>query len=280
MSATRGPDRWLVLLTRSAIALVIGFIAVCALWRVQGGEWRRVESPSMGTRAPVGSLLWVRPVDFDSLQPGDFVTFHAPGAATTYSHLVLRRNADGTLTTKGVIPGPDPWRLSADDVVGEVAMTWRGVGWLVAAAPVLLVGGLAVAAVRSAVRRRWKAPATLVLGSLVVSVALVVVQPLTGAEQLGFVADPAGGADASYVGTGLLPIRLQVEGGPHVVLRAGEVGGVHVTSAGEDGRLTVQLSPEVPLWWWVALVLACFLPALAASLSDRLRRRRGSPGRA
>lgn len=247
----------------SLLAALVGFIVFCGVWRVQGGRWENVTTPSMGTEAPVGSLLWVKPVDVASLRPGDFISFHPPGnRAVTYSHRVYQRSADGTLTTKGVLSAPDPWRLSASDVVGSVRMRWYGVGWLVVAAPVLVVGFLVVAGVRSVVRWKWKLPVALVLGSLVVSIAITVYRPLVNAEQLAFAPSATSGADATYVGTGLLPVRLTAFHGPTVVMHAGEVGRVHVSTVGPDGKLRVTLKPAIPPWWWVGLVLLCFLPAI------------------
>ncbi|WP_310963249.1 S24/S26 family peptidase [Nocardioides terrisoli] len=254
-------SRWGRVASWVLLACVIAFIAFCLAWRLDGGRWERVETPSMGTVAPVGSLLWVKPVDFGSLRPGDFITFHPPGAGqTTYSHRVHKINADGTLTTKGVIPAPDPWRLTASDVVGEVRMTWWGMGWLVAMAPVLLIGGLAVAGIRSLLGERWKLPATLVLGSLVLSIAFSIYRPFTNAQQLSFAPDQRGGATATYVGTGLLPIRLEAAGGASVVMNDGQLGTVHVTNADSDHKLRVGLKPAIPTWWWLGLVGICFLP--------------------
>lgn len=266
------------------LATLVGFLVFCLAWRLDGGRWERVETPSMGTVAPVGTLLWTKPADFDRLRPGDFITFHPPGSTgQTYSHRVLARHPDGTITTKGVIPAPDPWRLHAEDVVGQVRMRWWGVGWLAAAAPLLLVGALVIAAVRTGLSRRLRLPATVLMGAVLLSGALVWYRPLVDAEQLAFVASASGGADATYVGTGLLPIRLQAHHGGHVDLRAGEVGTVHVPRADGDRRLRVDLHPAIPAWWWAALVLACFLPALyslvvglpPASVEDR----RGRGGR-
>jgi hypothetical protein len=294
MSRLLEPRWWALLLTRAVLAGLVVLIGACVLWRVQGGHWERVETPSMGSRAPVGSLLWVSPVDDTALREGDFVTVRPPGSAATYSHLVETRDADGAITTRGVLSGSDPWRLAPTDVVGRVSATWWGVGWLVAAAPLLLVGGLVVAALRRAVPAGWRSPATLVLASGLVAVAIVVHQPLLGAQQLGFVAaggsgtpgGAQGGAEATYVGTGLLPVRLEAPDGSRVVLDAGEVGTVRVPAdqADAQGRLQVELGPDVPLWWWVVLVLGCFVPAagatLGAAVRAELRRRRGSRGRA
>ena len=263
----------------SSIVLLVlgGFIVFCAVWRVDGGRWEDVRSPSMGTRAPVGSLLWVRPVDFDDLRVGDFITFRQPGSGgVTYSHQVHTRNADGSVTTKGVIPAPDPWHLRSADVVGRVVMTWPGGGWLVRAAPVLLIGGLLVAALRALLPFRWKLPFVIVSGAVVAAVAIVWLRPFTNAEQLASRPAPGGGADVSYVGTGLLPIRLRAQDSAResAVMGPGEVGEVRVTHVGADGRLKVGLSPAIPWEFWVVLVGACFLPAVAESAAGVVRRRR------
>lgn len=263
MSSRSVRDRWVHALLGLGVLALVGFVAFCVVWRVQGGRWERVETPSMGSVAPVNSLLWVKPTDFETLRDGDFVTFHPPGGGeTTYSHLVYRHFDDGTIGTKGVIPQPDPWHLTSDNVVGRVQMTWWGAGAAVQAAPVLIIGGLLVGALRSAARRRWKVPITLVLGSLVLSVSIVVYQPFIGAQQLSFAPEKSGGATASYIGTGLLPIRLTAHDGDGVVMRDGQVGSVAVGNVDEQGKLRVDLEPAIPLWWWVLLVLACFTPAL------------------
>lgn len=251
------------LLAWGATAVVVAFVVFCLVWRVEGGRWERVESPSMGTVAPVGTLLWVKPVDFAQLRPGDFISFRPPGShGVTYSHRVLRRYADGTISTKGVIPGPDPWRLHADDIVGEVRMHWRGVGWLVAAAPVLVVGGLLTGGLGLTLRRRWRPPVSVLMGSMVLTVAIVWLHPFVGAEQVAFAPAAGGGADATYVGTGLLPVRLQAFHGPHVDIGDGQVGTVHVGAPDAHRRLRISLRPAVPMWWWLVLVAVCFLPAL------------------
>lgn len=248
----------------TAVAALLAFAAFCVAWRLDGGRWERVETPSMGQVAPVGSLLWVKPAAPGSLAVGDFISFHPPGAPSgvTYSHRIHTMAADGSFTTKGVIPAPDPWKLTADDVVGKVRMTWWGAGWVVTAGPVLIVGFLLLGLSRSLVRRRWRFPLTLVGASVVVSVAIVLYQPFINAQQLSFAPVERGGADATYVGTGLLPIRLSAHHGGSVVLSDGEVGTVHVSRTDHDGRLRVGLRPAIPFWWWVALVIVCFLPAL------------------
>ena len=266
--------RWWHRLRRWAVlTLVLGFATLCVAWRVDGGRWERVETPSMGTVAPVGTLLWVKPVAFDTLRPGDFITFRPPGShGQTYSHRVLSREPDGRIRTQGVLSAPDPWRLAPADVLGSVRMRWWGAGWLVAAAPMLLVGALLTGLLVRVVRPRWQLPVALVAAAVTLSAAISWYRPLVNAEQLAFAPVPGGGADASYVGTGLLPIRLTAHDGPSVVMRAGQVGTVHVRTADAGGKLRVTLAPAIPWWWWAVLVGACFVPAGASSLSGSRRR--------
>lgn len=267
-------DRARRLAARLLVLLAVAFFAFCGAWRIDGGTWERVETPSMGTVAPVGTLLWVKPVDFDSLRPGDFISFRPPGSTGgTYSHRVLARTADGRITTKGVLSSPDPWQLSSADVVGSVRMRWPGVGWLVAAAPMLLAGGFGALLAARFARPRWRAPLVLVAAAIAVSAVISWYRPLVNAEQLVFAPTAGGGADATYVGTGLLPIRLTAHDGPSVVMHAGEVGSVHVKTTDDAGKLRVTLAPAVPVWWWVALVAACFVPAAGTTLSSPSRRR-------
>ncbi|MGO4258585.1 hypothetical protein [Marmoricola sp. RAF53] len=260
----------------AGVAVLLAAVAALGAWWLQGGRWVRVETASMGTRAPVGSLLWVAPTPFSELERGDLITFTPPGHTTTYSHLVDRIEPDGTLATRGRITSPDPWRLRAADVHGRVVMTWKGVGWILLAAPVLLLGALLVAAVASRFRdRSVRLPVTLVGAALVVSAALVVYRPLVRADQLAFV-PVDGGARATYVSTGLLPLRVSTGSGDAVVLRDGEVGSVVARAPertapqpGERSRFQVSLEPSVPFSWWAGLVGACFLPALLPALRRR-----------
>lgn len=256
----------------TGVAVLVVLVLALGGWRLHGGRWVRVETASMGTDAPVGTLLWVAPARFESLRPGDLITFRPPGAASTYSHLVRSVNADGTVSTQGRITAPDPWRIRPENLVGKVVWRWSGVGWLLVAAPVLALGGLLVTMICWRVRDRdLRLPVALVGGACVVALALVVYRPLTRADQLAFVPS-AGGARATYVSTGLLPVRVAAAGGNDVVLHDGEVGSVLAPSSVHAGktRYRVAVGPHLPAGWQAALASACFLPAV---VSGRQRRR-------
>ena len=243
--------------------LVLCGLGSAVAWRLSGGQWERVETPSMGTVAPVGTLLWVQPVEFSSLRVGDFITFHPPGhSELTYSHRVFTLNVDGTVTTKGVLTAPDPWRLTSRDVVGKVAARWWGVGWLVQAAPLLGVGALLLWLLCwKAVAHHLRLPVAIVGTSVLLSLVILIYRPLVRAEQLSF-AQSSNGARATYVSTGMLPLRLQAVHGGAVNLRDGESGSVLATRPDLHGRYQVGLHAHLPLSRWLVLGLVCFLPAL------------------
>lgn len=242
----------------------LGLAGFVLFWVTTGGRWFIVETPSMGTAAPVGTLLWVKPTPFSRLHPGQIITFHAPHTDAIYTHRVVAVHPNGTLTTKGDLNAtPDPWRLRARDVVGTVEMRWWGLGWVIKAAPILLIGGSALAVlVARFTNRRWKVPAATVGIAVLLSVAIFVTRPLTRGDLLGFDHAP-GGARATYVSTGLLPVQLRaVNGGAHVNLLDGQVGSVLVRHPNAHDTYVARLEPHLTWWIWGTLMGACFAPAL------------------
>jgi signal peptidase I len=240
------------------------FAAFVAYWALSGGRWYIVETPSMGTAAPVGTLLWVAPTPFESIHVGEIITFHPPiSPGETYSHRVVAINTDGTLSTKGDINGAvDPWRLQASNVIGRVAMRWWDIGWLVRAAPLLIGGGLILGLlVTRFTTARWKPPAVIAGSAVVVALAIYIYRPLVRAALISFAPESRGGR-ATYVSTGLLPTRLSAPHGGHVDLIDGRVGSILSTHANRHGRFQVTFGPHLPWWWWAVLVGVCFLPPL------------------
>ncbi|WP_370287952.1 S26 family signal peptidase [Nocardioides sp.] len=266
-------------------AAVITLVAL-AMWWVHGGRWLHVDSPSMGTAAPVGSLLWVVPSDYDRLEPGDVITFRAPGSREgVYTHRVVERTAAG-LRTRGDLTSPDPWVVAPEDIVGEVRMTWRGVGWLVVCAPVLIPGGLLTLALTRLLPLRRRRAAALVLAAGVAATAVVVHRPLVGVERIGQ-RDVPGGSEVSFVGTGLLPVRVGAPDptdpgafapGRSTVVHAGEVGTVRLVGD-SGGRVPLQVRQAVAWWVWMLVAASCLLPGLIALARQRGRRALAARGR-
>lgn len=244
-------------------ATMLAAVVFAGYWSLSGGRWFIVRTPSMGMAAPVGTLLWVKPVEYSQLHVGDFITFRPPGSNTTYSHRIAAINADGTVSTKGDANGSrDPWLLSEANVIGRVQLHWWGAGWLIRAGPMLIIGGLLLwLLVRRYAALRWRLPLRIVGTAVLLSLSVFLLRPLVGAERIALTPSD-GGVSATYVSTGLLPLRLAAVHGPHLNLVDGQTGSVFSPAGTGHGRILVTLAPNVPLWFWLALVLACFLPAL------------------
>lgn len=257
-------------------AMLLG-LAGAAGWLLSGGRWVRVETPSMGTRAPVGSLVWIRPAEVSHLRPGDLVTFHAPVAGhPTYTHAVDSVTSDGRLRTRGQLSGPDGWTIGRRDLVGRATAVWPWAGWLVLMLPMLVVGGLVVAGLARHVPRRHRQAFVVVGATLVVSTVLLVHRPLTRADELSFHVQDHRGV-AVWVNTGILPLQLSSADGRRTrTMTNGHVATVEVQDRSDgrsDGRFVVHVRPDLPWWWWLAVVLPCLLPATIETL-----RRRPGPG--
>lgn len=246
------------------IAACVGLGGFMCFWVATGGSWFIVETPSMGTAAPVGTLLWVKPTAFDQLRTGDIISFRPPNTNTVYSHRIVAIYENGTLATKGELNGAvDPWRLRSRNIVGKVDLRWWGVGWLVEAAPIFLIGGSVLSLlVLRYTSPRGRVPAATVGIVVLLSIAIFVTRPLTRGDLLGFESAP-GGARATYVSTGLLPVQVQAgNGGARIDLLDGQVGSVLVRQQNAHGAYIARLEPHLTWWMWSAVAGVCFTPAL------------------
>lgn len=122
----------------AGLAVFIGLFGI--LWRLTGGHWEIVATPSMGRTAPVGSLVFTRPADIADVRVGEVISFHPPGLRVeTVTHRVVRIDDDGALHTRGDINAADDALPVRNDLVGRVVSIWWGLGWLLKALPLLIV---------------------------------------------------------------------------------------------------------------------------------------------
>lgn len=244
-----------------ALLLVAGGAAAVLL---SGLRLFVVETPSMGTAAPVGTLVVDAPVRLGELAVGDVISYHPPGViGTTYTHRVVRI-AGGLVRTRGDINGAaDPWSIGGAEIVGRAVLLLPGVGWIVKALPLLLVGSGVLWMVTLPARAPTMRAALRVLGGTVLgSAAIVVLKPLASIDVLT-TAKVDGGTAVTVVSTGLLPVSVHFDhGGAAVRLSTGEVGRLlldHATATGAY-RLLATVAPD-PLQW-ALLGLVCGLPML------------------
>lgn len=240
--------------------VVVLAAAGIALFRLTGGRWMSVETPSMARVAPVGTLVLSRPTTLADTSVGDLLVFTAPGAGSgMYLHRVVGIDADGGLHTRGDLNGaPDPWTVRDGDLVGRVLTLVPAGGWILQLLPLLLVGGLTLAYLaRTYVPVTYRAPVVAVGLSLIAALALWVVHPLVRVVTITQTID-AGTFTTYLVPTGLMTLDVSLPRGDEAVLAPGELGRLTSSSPDPDGGFTVQLTPHLsPLW--VALLLTVSL---------------------
>ena len=253
------------------VVAALGCLVVAGAWLAVGGRWLVMETPSMGTRAPVGSLLWTRPVAVDDVAVGDVVTVRPRGGeGRTWTHEVAAVDA-GRLATRGVLSGDDPWRIGQAELVGRVERVWPAAGVVVRAAPLLLLGLALTALLAARVREHWRLPVRLLGVSAALSTVIVVQRPLTDARMLAFDAGREQ-ARSTWVNTGQLPLELTApSSGASERMGPGEVATVAVARTDDLGRYVVTVRPDLPVWTWWLVGGVWALPAAASTARSRRR---------
>ncbi len=239
-----------------AVAAVLG-------WDLSGGRFLVMETPSMCPSVCVGSLVADRPLQ-GAVHPGELITFHPPHSYTeTYTHVVSRVFANGTIQTRGVAnAAPDPWRITRSDIKGEVVFTVWELGWLLKALPLLAVGVFFWVTARPWIgertRRSWDRGWMTVLAAL----PLWVLHPLVSASVIGTkvgLPNHRHWASDTVVNTGILPVSFRAAGGRAV--HVGSTGVGHVAgSLGVSGSLIVHEAVSLPGWGWTVLASVVVSP--------------------
>ncbi|MDY0914933.1 S26 family signal peptidase, partial [Rathayibacter festucae] len=244
-------------------AVIAALVVAAFLFHASGGRWFIVQTPSMGTAAPVGTLVLTAPTPLEDIRVGDVVSFHPTTTPDeTYTHRVVDLADDGTLVTRGDINGAtDPWATGAEQLIGEVVVALPGAGWLAKGLPMLLAGTVLVLLLTRLLSSPTHRAAMRVLGiSLVASFTVFVLRPFVGIVVLEATVED-GQTDASLVSVGMLPIRVTAVGGTNVDLVSGQVGSIQVPANGED-FYNVSSALHLPLWGWILFGALCAAPVL------------------
>jgi signal peptidase I len=261
-SALGGRRRDVVLAVVGLVAL--GLLLALVLAHLGGTRTFVVRTASMGTTAPVGTLVVTSSVSLDEVVPGDVVTFRPPGRdGTTFTHRVVAAETGGLTTRGDASEANDPWALGDVELVGRAGLLVPGAGWIVRGLPMLIAGGVLVGGLSSLVTSRPHRSAVRVVGAtLVFSVVSVVLQPFTAATVLSTASDPTGGAGgvATVVSTGVLPVKLSTAQGAWTVLSSGQVGDLSLPAADAGSGALISLAPHLSPLGWVGFVVLCALP--------------------
>ena len=240
---------------------IFAALVTAGLFYATGGRWFIVQTPSMGEYAPVGTLVVSTAVGVDGLRVGESILFHPPTApGETYFHRIVALT-DGTIRTKGDINGTtDPWTLQATDLIGRETAHLVGLGWLIQALPLLLIGGLILHALTRYYAIAYLRFPVRVLGwSMLVSLACYLIKPLVRAVQLTQnIAD--GTASTTLVPTGLLTLHAHAIGGSSMDLRPGQPGTVHAAVASGPGSFGIDLAPHLTPATWALLITLWLIP--------------------
>ncbi len=199
----------------AATVLLTALVAVTLLFQASGGRWFVVQTPSMGTTAPVGTLLLTTPVLLEDLHVGDVVSFHPSTTPDeTYTHRVIAVDADG-ITTRGDINGAvDPWKTDQAHLVGEATTILPGFGWLAKGVPLLLAGLVIVMVLTRPIGSpTHRASLRMLGGALVAALTVFLLKPFVGLVVLD-AATRGGDVEATVVSTGMLPIRTRPRAAP------------------------------------------------------------------
>ncbi|MBT1547108.1 S26 family signal peptidase [Curtobacterium aurantiacum] len=256
--------------TVAAVAAVL--LGAAALFLSSGGRWFVVETPSMGEAAPVGTLVLDLPVDVATLSVGDIVSFEtSANPDVVYTHRIVSIDADGGLHTRGDVNGAvDPWTLTQADVIGTPALLVPHIGWLLRAAPILLIGTLIILTLTSAFTDRVTRTCLRIAGgALTTAYAAFVFKPFVNVTTITNTSSPTG-VEATVISSGIFPVRVDAHGGNSVHLVDGEMGKVVIHELTENGHYQLMSNIDLDPLGWVALIAVCLVPLVACLAVGRV----------
>jgi hypothetical protein len=256
-----------------AAAVVVVLFAGALAWHLSGGRWQIISTPSMGTAAPVGSVVLTRPDH--AIAVGDVITFTPPAPerprSVTHRVVAVEPGTYGPgLRTQGDINGSvDPWLLHAPDLTGRVVAVVPGLGWFVRALPALIAGIVLLWwATRRFMPWLWAVP-TRVLGlSLLLAAVSLWLRPFVGTTTLATQAD-AGEARISLVSTGVLPTRVTADTGGVLDLISGQTGLLTTPRSQESQGNLLTSGVHMPWWLWIVMTAFWLLPMVYGLVAAR-----------
>jgi hypothetical protein len=257
------------------LATVLLASIASAVFLAVGGRFHNIQTPSMGTYAPVGTLVLSMPTTYNQVRVGQPVFFTPPGGHEIYFHRVASKDATGIKTSGDLTGSTDPWLLQPANITGHEVARVLYVGWLLPVLPILLVGGIVVHVfTRFFMERFWRFPLQVFGWSLVLAIANYLLQPLVRAVFLAQVVHDHV-ATIRLVATGILPLNVHAVNGDSRVARIGEVITLHTAQAGSDGRFNTLVSVHMEWWTWLGAALFILGPLLLCVGYLLLARRRG-----
>jgi len=239
----------------ASILLVAGvFIALFGT----GYRFFVVQTPSMGTVAPVGTLVAVRAQA--SYRVGDIVTYERK--ARSYTHRIVDITDQGFITKGDINGATDALPVQPSEIVGLVTLRAPYVGFLVQGLPWIILGWAIVYGITllPRVRRSWRWQIRFVGWSLVLSAVMLWIRPWVNLVIMGYA--PSGDGVAMHlVSTGIFPFKVL-----GTVFQSGQDAVVQQNVADSSGHYTVTPQLALTPGWFLLLLAICLTPMLASLL--------------
>ncbi|WP_090528167.1 class B sortase [Pseudobutyrivibrio sp. UC1225] len=170
-------EKFLKILGNCIIILVIVSCLPLAIPRIMGMQEYNVITGSMTPEIPVGSIVYVKPVDFQELAEGDIIAFDV--GASVVTHRIVELDAKHRLiTTRGdANPTNDFMPVTYENVLGRVVAHYPFIGNIAAlisetkgkiVAFLLLVVGVLLASVEDKKKKEINPKVILALGLVIV----------------------------------------------------------------------------------------------------------------
>lgn len=249
----------------AVMVLVAGLLLAALLWRLDRGAWAVIETGSMGSAAPIGTLILTRYEPASAVEVGDVVSYHPRyNPKEIITHRVVEKLSDGTLRVRGDINGAaDPYPVRDVDLVGTVQARLIGMGWVVKALPMLAVAGaVLLVGSRRYVRPYWRSSVRVMGTCLLLCLSVLVLRPFVHPVLISVRNPPGAQPMADVVSGGLLPTRVEGMPGHHVDLLTGEVGSVAVAAPEPGAPFHIVGHPHLDTPWLALVALICSLPLL------------------
>jgi signal peptidase I len=246
----------------SATLLVLLFAMALSWggWLLSGGHLFWVGSPSMGSVAPLGTLVVTEPLRLDeALHVGQIIVFRPATGNAVVVHRIFGVLPHSRFETKGDLNSiPDPWRVSRSQIIGTPVLLVPAIGWIYKLAPWLIGGAviLLIAATQVTHRaRRWIAT---VGPSLLVALPVLHYRVLVNGEMLT-TARSGKETIARLVDTGILPARFRM-GALSVHSSPGEPAVMHIPATPNAHPTPIGIAVALPWWGWLLLAAVCLTP--------------------
>ncbi|MDD4497633.1 MAG: signal peptidase I [Methanosarcinaceae archaeon] len=119
----------------SPVVLLLFLLLAGLTFLAPGYGWQvnTILSGSMEPELPAGGLVVIRPVAANAVEVGDIITFPSPSGGVLITHRVVAVEKGSKLLfhTKGdANEGPDPYTVSAEQVIGKVCFSLPYLGYV------------------------------------------------------------------------------------------------------------------------------------------------------